>query len=74
MLVEIVNTLSEWVTAFATLIVDLFLSMTGIFWTATESGGSLTLLGILALMSTAVGLIYLGLRFLLQLFPGAHQL
>lgn len=74
MLVEIVNTLSEWVTAFATLIVDLFLSMTGIFWTATESGGTLTLLGILALMSTAVGLIYLGLRFLLQLFPGAHQL
>ena len=74
MLVEIVNTLSEWVTAFATLIVDLFLSMTGIFWTATESGGTLTLLGILALMSTAIGLIYLGLRFLLQLFPGAHQL
>lgn len=74
MLVEIVNTLSEWITAFASMIVDLFLSLTGIFWTATESGGTLTLLGILALMSTAVGLIYLGLRFLLQLFPGAHQL
>lgn len=74
MLVEIVDTLSSWITAFATMIVDLFLSLTGIFWTATESGGSLTLLGILALMSTAVGLIYLGLRFLLQLFPGAHQL
>lgn len=74
MLVEIVSTLSEWVTAFASMIVDLFLSLTGIFWTASEGGGTLTLLGILALMSTAVGLIYLGLRFLLQLFPGAHQL
>lgn len=74
MLAEIVSTLSEWITAFSAMIVDLFLSLTGIFWTSGAEGGSLTLLGVLALMSTAVGLIYLGLRFLLQLFPGAHQL
>ncbi len=72
MVVAIVSTLTEWVTAFIDLIVLVFTSLTDVFWDATET--TLTLPGVLALMATAVGLIYLGLRFILQLFPGAHQL
>lgn len=72
MVVEIVQTLTEWVTAFVDLIVLVMTSLTDIFWDATAS--ALTLPGVLALMATAIGLIYLGLRFILQLFPGAHQL
>lgn len=70
MVTGIVSTLTEWVTAFVDLIVLVFTSLTEIFW----DGEALTLVGVLALMATAVGLIYLGLRFILQLFPGAHQL
>lgn len=70
MVAEIVSTLTEWVTAFVDLVVLVMTSLTDIFW----DGTALTLPGVLALMATAIGLIYLGLRFILQLFPGAHQL
>ena len=72
MVAEIVSTLTSWVVAMTDLIINLFLSFTELFWNSSES--EITLLGVLALMSTAVGLIYLGLRFVIQLFPGAHQL
>ena len=72
MVSAIVSTLTEWVTAFVDLIILVFTSLTDIFWDKTAD--ALTLPGVLALMATAVGLIYLGLRFILQLFPGAHQL
>ena len=76
MVVEIVQTLTEWVTAFVDLVVLVMTSLTEIFWdsAANTGSGALTLPGVLALMATAIGLIYLGLRFILQLFPGAHQL
>lgn len=69
MITDIVDALTTWVNAFITLIVDVFTGLTPIFWDV-----GLTLPGTLALMAVAVGLIYLGLRFILQLFPGAHQL
>lgn len=76
MVTAIVNTLTSWVTAFVDLVVLVMTSLTDIFWdaAASEGAGALTLPGTLALMATAIGLIYLGLRFILQLFPGAHQL
>lgn len=73
MIDAIVGAITDWVDAFVTLIIDVFTNLTPIFWDATE-GGSLTLVGTLALMSVAVGLIYLGLRFILGLFPGANRL
>lgn len=69
----IVGAITDWVDAFVTLIIDVFTNLTPIFWDPAESG-SLTLVGTLALMSVAVGLIYLGLRFILGLFPGANRL
>lgn len=73
MIDAIVGAITDWVDAFVTLIVDVFTNLTPIFWNPAE-GGSLTLPGTLALMTVAVGLIYLGLRFIMGLFPGAHRL
>lgn len=67
----IIDVLSDWVDGFTTLIISVVQSMTPIFW--VESTG-LTLVGMLSLMAVGIGLIYLGLRFILQLFPGSHQL
>lgn len=72
MVSDIVNVITEWVNAFVTLIIDVFTSLGPIFYDPVA--GEVTLVGILALMSVGVGLIYLGLRFILGLFPGAHRL
>lgn len=72
MVTDIISVITEWVNGFVTLIVDVFTSLVPIFYDSVE--GDVTLVGVLALMSVGIGLIYLGLRFILQLFPGAHQL
>lgn len=76
MIDAIVGAITDWVDAFITLIVDVFTNLTPIFWTpgVSPDPGELTLVGVLALMSVAVGLIYLGLRFIMGLFPGANRL
>lgn len=67
----IIEVLSDWVGGFTTLIISVVQSMIPIFWL---EGTGLTLVGMLSLMAVGIGLIYLGLRFILQLFPGSHQL
>lgn len=70
MVTQIVNTITEWVNGFTTMVLALFQNMTALFWNATDS--ELTLFGILALFGVGIGLVYFGLRFIRSMFPGAR--
>jgi len=69
MLQEIFTNLGEIITQFSTLLVDVFKSVTTIFYTpgAAEAPGELTIVGILALISVGVALVMWGFNFILRL-------
>lgn len=55
--------LGAWLTGFWVLVSDTLDSALGIFW----DGTNLTTLGILLLFGIAVGLVYMGLMFVMRL-------
>lgn len=66
MVTEIITTITDWLTGFWTLVTSTIESAVGLFWDATDS--KLTVIGVLALFGLAVGILYLGLTFVMRLF------
>jgi len=68
--VQIFNVLSNIISAFASLLVDLFESIVAIFYTApsgTETTGSLTVVGTLMLIALGTGLVIWAFNFIRKL-------
>ena len=70
MITNIFETLGDIVSGFSDLLVSLFENVVKIFWTApsgTETTGSLTVVGVLALVAMGCGLVIWGFKFLRSL-------
>ena len=69
MITQIFQVLGDIISAFASLVVDLFGSVVSIFYTAGTGSdpGSLTIVGTLTLIGAGVGLVMWAFRFLRSL-------
>lgn len=69
MITQIFQVLGDIISAFASLVVDLFSSVVSIFYTAGTGSdpGSLTIVGTLTLIGAGVGLVMWAFRFLRSL-------
>lgn len=66
MITEVIQTITDWLAGFWTLVSTSIESAVSLFWDAETS--KLTVIGVLALFGLAVGLVYLGLMFVMRLF------
>lgn len=66
MVQEIIETITSWLAGFWTLVSTTIESAVSLFWDAETS--KLTVIGVLGLFGLAVGLVYLGLMFVMRLF------
>lgn len=62
---DILSTITSWLTGFWTLLTSSITSAVGVFWNTTTG---LTPIGILGLFGVGVGLVYLGLNFVMRFF------
>lgn len=61
---DIFGVISEAISSFANTLGTAFSSITSLFWTSGESGGSFTLLGTLTLIALGAGLVYLAFNII----------
>ena len=61
--------MTAWVTGFVTLLIDVLTSISGVFYTVSETGtGKFTLLGVLAIMGLAIGFVRFSVAFIRSFF------
>lgn len=69
---NIIDTITAWVTGFTVMVVNVLQGFVPLFYTVSiDSGvtaGSLTVFGVLGLMSIGIGLVYMGLNFAKSFF------
>jgi len=67
---DIIAIITEWVTGFVTLIITVFNAFIELFYASPDgiAPEEITFIGVLALMSIGVGVVYLGLGWMKRLF------
>lgn len=68
---HIIDTIGAWVSGMTTMVVATLQGFIPLFYTVSttvDTVGSLTVFGVLGLMSIAIGLVYLGLNFAKSFF------